>query len=364
MRESPPLLRSYNDKGLSGGFLEDFAVMAIPEHTFPSRTKWLLRQKKLWAGLTLWLLLGASLVVLGGRMLPLKMVEDHTMTPVQHVIGSLIELLILLLMMGLVQLVARRRSYPDLAARAPDRGVSAREAAWLWVYAAIVLGFGQWLGLRLFGEGIGLHLNGCISGATRVQSPAEVWTWAMYNGVFYALIPYVIFRRRGYSRRDLNLVSADWKNDTFIILLVLLIGCGLELLGPNIFRLTHHQQIAGGSLSFFVHLLGTDLPIMIFIYAILVPRYYRLFSPATAFLLGAVSYPALHIFESWTNYDTPMHSLLSVMFAFFVFFPAGLMKSYLTMRTGNAWVHMWAYHAFTPHVMVDTRLVVKDFGIQ
>jgi hypothetical protein len=332
-------------------------------HTFASRTKWLLRQKALWAGLVLWLLLGLALVVFGGRKLPLKMIEDHTMTALQHVIGSLIELVILFVMMGIVQLIARRRSYPDLAARAPERAVAARETTWLCIYAAAVLGFGQWLGLRLFGEGIGLHLNGCITGATRVQSPTEVWTWAFYNFVLYALIPYMVFRSRGYSRGQVNLRSTDWKNDTLIVLVVLLIGCGLELLGPNIFQLTPHQQIVGGSLSFFVHLLGTDLPVMIFIYAILVPRYYRLFSPCVAYLLGAVSYPALHIFESWANYDTPMDGLISVIFAFFVFFPAGLMKSYLTMRTGNAWVHMWAYHAFTPHVMVDTRLVVKDFNI-
>jgi hypothetical protein len=338
-------------------------MTALPGHTFTSRTKWLFKQKTLWAGFGLWLFVGIALIVLGGQMLPLKMLADHKMTPTQHVIGSVIELVILFVMMGIVQLIARRRHYPDLAARAPERAVAARETVWLWVYAAVVLGFGQWIGLRLFGEGIGLHLNGCISGATRVQSPTEVWTWALYNGVLYALIPYLVFRSRGYSLEQLNLRSADWKNDTFIVLVVLLIGCGLELLGPNIFQLTTHQQILGGSLSFFVHLLGTDLPVMIFIYAILVPRYYKLFSPAMAYLLAAASYPALHIFESWTNYDTPMHGLISVLFAFLVFFPAGLMKSYLTMRTGNAWVHMWAYHAFTPHVIVDTRLVVKDFNI-
>jgi hypothetical protein len=40
------------------------------------------------------------------------------------------------------------------------------------------------------------------------------------------------------------------------------------------------------------------------------------------------------------------------------------MKSFLTFRTGNAWVHMWGFHAITPHVMVDTRLVVRDFNIR
>jgi hypothetical protein len=43
-------------------------------------------------------------------------------------------------------------------------------------------------------------------------------------------------------------------------------------------------------------------------------------------------------------------------------FPAGLMKSYLTLRTENAWVHMRAFHAFTSHVIVDTRLIVKGFN--
>jgi hypothetical protein len=39
-------------------------------------------------------------------------------------------------------------------------------------------------------------------------------------------------------------------------------------------------------------------------------------------------------------------------------------KSFLTWRTGNAWVHVWAYYAISPHVTVDTRLVVSDFGIK
>jgi hypothetical protein len=41
----------------------------------------------------------------------------------------------------------------------------------------------------------------------------------------------------------------------------------------------------------------------------------------------------------------------------------GMMKSVLTLRTGNAWVHAFSYHAFAPHMFVDTPLVVKTFGI-
>jgi hypothetical protein len=74
--------------------------------------------------------------------------------------------------------------------------------------------------------------------------------------------------------------------------------------------------------------------------------------------------PAHARFESWTRYDSRYHSAVSVIFVLLTFFPAGVMKSFLTFRTGNAWVHMWAFDAITPHVMVDTRLVVHDFNIR
>lgn len=169
----------------------------------------------------------------------------------------------------------------------------------LWLYGAVVMVAGKIIGHHLFGEGIALHLNGSLVGATRVQGPTEVCTWAAYNGFLLALIPYAVFRMRGYSREQLNLRSANWKNDTLVIFAVMVIGIALDLTGPNIFRLTPHQQLVGGLLTFVLHLFGTDLPIMIFIYAILVPRYFRLASPMTAFLLGAASYPTMHIFESW-----------------------------------------------------------------
>jgi len=37
--------------------------------------------------------------------------------------------------------------------------------------------------------------------------------------------------------------------------------------------------------------------------------------------------------------------------------------NHLTLRTGNAWVHALSYHAVAPHVIVDTPLMVKIFGI-
>ena len=103
---------------------------------------------------------------------------------------------------------------------------------------------------------------------------------------------------------------------------IVAVGCEKNM-GPNIFQLTSHQRIVRGLLSFVVHLLLTDLPVMIFIYSILLRRYARLFSPPTAFLLGAASYPGIHIFEIFTRYDSPSHSLISaILCSCFSFLPA------------------------------------------
>jgi hypothetical protein len=254
---------------------------------------------------------------------------------------------------------------PDLAARAPEPSTALRETIGLWIYCVVVLVAGRFIGLHYFGAGIAMHLNGSLVGATRVQFPAEVYTWTAYNGVLLAVVPYTVFRMRGYSNEQMNLHSSNLKSDVIVIAVVLAMGCFFDIvLGESFVNLTRHQQIVGGLLSFVLHLAGTDLPVMIFIYSILLPRYERLTAPVTAFLLGAASYPAIHVFESWTRYDSPAHSAVSVMAVFLLFFPPGLMKSFLTVRTGNAWVHVWAFHAISPHVTVDTRLIVRDFNIR
>jgi hypothetical protein len=33
----------------------------------------------------------------------------------------------------------------------------------------------------------------------------------------------------------------------------------------------------------------------------------------------------------------------------------GMFETFLTLRTGNARVHVWAYHAIAPHTLVDGR---------
>ena len=323
----------------------------------------MVRRRSLQIAVLVWLVVSVSAILLTHRGIPLHIPALNQMNPVFAVAFSSIAVVVLLVEMGVVLLLSRGRPFPRLDLRAPECPVAKKEMCFLWIYVALVMFAGRYIGLRFFGDGIAMHLNGSLVGATRIQSPLEVCTWAVYNGILLALIPYVVFRRRGYSHEALNLKSTNLKNDGLMIAVVLLMSCLLDLTGPNLFQLSPHQQIVGGLFSFSLNMAGTDLPIMIVIYAILLPRYVKLTSPVTGYLLGAVSYPILHLFESWTRYDTVSDSVVSALFVFLIFFPPGLMKSFLTVRTGNAWVHLWAFHAISPHVTVDSRLIVRDFDI-
>jgi hypothetical protein len=325
----------------------------------------LLRERSVQIAVVLWVAGTFAIVPLSGSKSPLNRPDLANLSIRFQVIAPIVGLVFTFLQMGITYFLTRRRTIPDMAGRAPAVAIARREVLWLWAYGVLVLLAGRWIGLRLFGEGIGLHLNGSLFGMTRMVSPREACIWAIYNFVFFAVLPYLVFRTKGYSPETLNLKSSNVRNDALVIVVIMAMGVGFNLLTGGFLKLSAHQMLVGGSLSFVLHLLGTGLPVMIFIYAILFPRYLRLTgSPVTTALLGALSYAALHIFEYWTLYDSIPHALLSVIFVLLTFGPPGLMKSYLTLRTANAWVHLWGYHAITPHVTADTPMVVDIFGIR
>ena len=229
-----------------------------------------------------------------------------------------------------------------------------------------VFALGQVIGrLVIGGEGFGLHLHGAIYGVTHDVGVAEVLGWSAYNFVAYAAIPYLLFRRRGYGDEALGLKSSNHRNDALLILAVLGIGLAVDLPASDIFSLSGRQLLIGLPITMVIHLLGTSIPVMIFIYAILLPRYLKLSSSVTAtVILGGVTYAAFHILESWMLYNGLTNSVLSVVFVFMQFFGPGMIKSYLTLRTGNAWVHVWAYHSISPHLTFDTSHIVRFFGIR
>ncbi|HEX7341210.1 MAG TPA: hypothetical protein VF269_02935 [Rhodanobacteraceae bacterium] len=340
-------------------------VSQDPAVAMPPRPENPLRQRSLWIAVVLWVM--GSLVVfpLSDGHLPFDWPQlAHASMPLKVLMpqGTVIAFIVLI---GIVYWLTRRRAIPDMSARSPSASTAKRELLVLWIYIGIVMAVGQIVGRKLFGEGIAMHLNGALFGATRVQPPPEVWTWAIFNFVLLAAAPYAVFRLRGFSHEALNLRSTNLRNDTLVIVVVLVLNSlPVYFQHVGIFAVSVRQAIIGGGLSFIINLLGTCLPVMVLVYAIMMPRYAKLtHSKTTLWLLAAVSYPTLHLLEYWTVYNSVTNGLLSVIFVYLTLFPAGMVKSFLTLRTGNAWVHVWAFHAIYPHVIVGTPLIVKDFGI-
>jgi hypothetical protein len=188
----------------------------------------------------------------------------------------------------------------------------------------------------------------------------------VYNFVIFAALPFLWFRRR-YSREQLNLRSTDRRNDVLVIVVIAALETATELgaFGPAILTLTGSQLIAGAPLAFVLFMIDTVLPTMVLIYAILIPRYLKLTgSPVVTVLLGGVTYAAMHLVEGWSAFGTVREATLSLIFVLLTYFGPGMIKTFLTLRTGNAWVHAIAYHAIAPHVVVDTPLIVRAFGLR
>lgn len=275
---------------------------------------------------------------------------------------TLIEIFVL---MGLVFLLTRGRVIPEMATRAPERRVALHETILVLAYAALGQVGGWIVGPALGYRPFSFHIAGSVFGCTLTPDRAEVWLWALYNFLIFAVAPYLYFRRR-YTNTELNLCSIDHRNDALVILIVLAIESAFELaaFNKNVFGLTPHQVLLGAPLTFLIFFIGTVLPTMVFIYAILLPRYLKLTgSPISAVLLGGFTYAAMHIVEGWSTFDSPRNSALSLIFVLLQYFGPGMVKSVLTLRTGNAWVHALSYHIVAPHVIIDTPLVVKIFGI-
>ena len=171
-------------------------------------------------------------------------------------------------------------------------------------------GLGQ-LGGWLVGPALGyrpfsFHIAGTLVGCGVTPDIGELWTWAIYNFVVFAVMPHLWFRRR-YSATQLNLRSTNRTNDLLVIVAVAVIE-SLVALGefPGIFQLNARQLLIAAPLAFGILMIGTVLPTMVLIYAILIPRYLKLTgSGATTVILGGVTYAAMHIVEGWSVFTTP-----------------------------------------------------------
>ncbi len=283
-------------------------------------------------GLAVWIGFSAAIPFLAHGTVPFNQPTlaglPYRVRVLFEIFGPVVALIFIAVAYGLT-----RRRVVDVAARAPEPTVALRETVGLLLYGAVVLIAGQFVGRFIGSHGTGLHL--------------------------------LFFRRRGYSREQLCLKCSNPLNDALVIVLILALGLVFDLPGSSIWRLTAHQLALGGALTFALSIFGTGIPIMIFLTSILVPRYQKLTgSTAATCVLSGFTYAAMHLTEYWTRYDSPAHAALSVIFIVLLFGGPGMVKAYLTLRTGNAWVHLWGYHMIWPHLTGDTPVFVKIFAIR
>src|SRR6202158_6036545 len=130
--------------------------------TSPRSSHWLiglLRQRSVQIAILLWLAASLAVFPVSGGELPFHRPLLNSLPLLAQVIAPFIVLIVVFVEMAITYFLTRRRILPDMAARAPERGVARREILLLWLYGAAVLLIGHWLGLRLFCEGTGLPLH-------------------------------------------------------------------------------------------------------------------------------------------------------------------------------------------------------------
>lgn len=270
-------------------------------------------------------------------------------------------------LMAIVYLLTRRRKVPDLADRAPAIDTARRETMLMIGYGVLAMSGGFCLG-RAFGwHAFSFHLDGMVISTGQPVGVDETLAWAGYNLTAFAVLPYLIFRRR-YSADQLGLRSSDRRADLLLIMVVLIIESAVQLAvagNDSILGLPLRQAMIGAPVTFVISFAGTVLPTMVFVYCILLPRYLRLTgSVTTTVILGGVTYAMLHFFDGWTNLASPIDALVSLAYLLLFYTGPGMFKAFITIRTANAWTHVWAYHAIAPHTLLDTPLFVRIFGIR
>ena len=315
-------------------------------------------------GVAAWLFMNLGVLILSQGVLPFDRPAMAGMPYALQVAMPTLGLIEQVALMGFVWWLTRARLPVDVAARAPERSRALGETLWVLGYA--MLGqCGGWLIGPAFGyRPFSFHIAGTLVGCSIPPSPGEALLWASYNFVVFGAVPFLWFRR-SYSAKDLSLVSTDRKGDWIVILSVLVVESAVQLAAmPGVFKMEPRVFLMAAPISFALFFLGTVIPTMILIYAILLPRYLKLTgSVSMTVILGGLTYALMHLVEGWSTFRSPREFALSMLFVFVSYAGPGMFKSYVTLRTGNAWVHALGYHAIAPHTIVDAPLIARIFRL-
>lgn len=267
-----------------------------------------------------------------------------------------------LLALGLVVLVLtrRRRDVRPLTDHAPAAAVSRRELAGVLGYGAVALGLAWAVPKALGWHPFSWHLAGTLRGIGAPPRPVEMVAWAAFCGIAFALVPWLWARRRS----SLPLHSTNLRADTVLVVVVLALELTVQtlVLRPATLDLDPRTLLAGAVLTFVLYLVGAVLPTVVLVEAVMLPRVLAVTgSTAVTVAAGGLAYALFHL---WDHGVMDQGLLVGAALLLLTYAGPGAFKAWMTVRTGNAWTHAWAYHALAPHVLVDTALVVQilDLG--
>jgi hypothetical protein len=345
-------------------------TVALPHH-LPGRLARrvrVVRARTGWLAVLGWITINALAVLIARGHLPFDRPVMEGVSFTEQLVSANVAMVEALALIALVVWLTRHRHVPGIVARLPTATDARHETLIVLSYGVLALFGGVALGQALGMDAISFHLAGTLFGRHThdLATPAAVFIWAGYNLVVYAVVPFVVFRRRS-SASAMLLTSGDRRKDLQLVATVLIVESTMQFLAVStaLFDLAPRQVLLGAPLTFGLYFVGTVLPTMIFLQAILVPRYLAITgSVPTTVVLGGLTYAALHFPEAWMVLTSPGNAVLSLIFLLLTYFGPGMVKTVLTLRTGNAWVHVWAYHAFAPHTLIDTPLIVRIFGIR
>ena len=261
-----------------------------------------------------------------------------------------------IILVGIVYLMTRRRPLIDFAARSPARNVALMEVIGLIIYGVVAI-----FSLAAFGITyhppdvfeLGVGFNG-----TRLT------LWAMVNFVVYGAIPYLFFRWRGSSNVDLGLAGNNWRRDVWLIVVIGGVDLILALQFTGFLSLTPSQMVTAVPLAFILYTLGAGIPVVIMVQAIFTPRILRLTnSTITTTIFVAFAYAFFSASDAGIAFESAGHAFYALLYAIVHNIGPGLIKAILTVRTGNSWLHMFAYHVLSFHAFADAVTVAFVFGL-